>query len=93
MSEIDLNELLKSKHLNLSIETPAQEHPDDARFRRFKDTILFFVALILLLGAFGFCAYILLSHSFSADDEKWATAIASSIITGFLAYLTGRNIK
>jgi len=93
VSEIDLNELLKSKHLNLSIETPEEEDPDDAKFRRCKEMILFFVSLILLLGAFSFCAYILLSHRFSMDDEKWATAIASSIITGFLAYLTGRNIK
>ena len=55
--------------------------------------ILFSVTLVLVLGAFCFCAYILLSHHFSPDDEKWATAINSSIITGFLAYLTGRNIK
>ncbi|MBS0351871.1 MAG: hypothetical protein JSR33_11965 [Proteobacteria bacterium] len=79
--------------MNLSIETPAQENPDDARFRRCKDMILFFVGLVLLLGAFSFCAYVLLSHTFSADDEKWATAIASSIVTGFLAYITGKNVK
>lgn len=75
------------------IETFTQENPDDARFRRCKGMMLFCVSLILLLSAFGFCTYILLSHRFSADDKKWATAIGSSIITGFLAYLIGRNIK
>jgi hypothetical protein len=75
------------------IETFSQENSDDARFRRCKDIVLFCVSLVLLLSAFAFCAYILLSHRFSADDKKWATAIGSSIITGFLAYLIGKNIK
>jgi hypothetical protein len=81
--------VMKDKH----IETFTQENPDDVRFHRCKDITLFCVSLVLLLSAFGFCAYILLSHRFSADDKKWAMAIASSIIMGLLAYLTGKNIK
>lgn len=93
MSQIDINELANNPKLSLSITSNQDENPADARIRRLKDIILFSVTILLSLCIFSFCGYVLISNHFSADDKKWATAIASSIISAFLGYLTGKNIS
>jgi hypothetical protein len=84
MPKIDINELIRKSRLNLSITSNQDEHPNDAYIRRFKDIILFSITIILILCAFLFCGYILLSQNFSFD-----TAIATSIISALLGYLLG----
>jgi hypothetical protein len=91
MAQVDLNELANNPKLSLSILSNQDEHPQDAYIRRFKDIILFSTTIILLSCAFLFCGYILVSSNFSSDDKKWATVIASSIISALLGYLTGKS--
>ncbi len=91
MPQIDINELANNPKISLSITSVQDEEPQDAYIRRFKEVVLFSVVLILVLCAFLFCGYILLSDNFSGDDKKWATAIASSIISALLGYLTGKS--
>lgn len=92
MSLINLDELINKSQLNFSL-TSENEHPKDADIRRIKDMSLFFVTVILVLSAFLFCGYILLNKDFSPDDKKWATAIASSIVSSLLGYRIGKNIS
>lgn len=91
MAMIDINEIANNPKLSLSITSNQDEHPKDACIRRTKEIILFVVIIILIVCAFSFCGYVLLSNHFSSDDKKWAMAIASSIISAFLGYLTGKN--
>lgn len=93
MSKIDINEIANNPKLSLSIISYQDEHPKDACMRRFKDILLFSLAAILTLCLFLFCGYIILSNNFSDDNKKWATAIAGSIISALLGYLTGKNTK
>lgn len=92
-SSIDLNEVANHPKLSLSILSNQDEDPKDACIRRVKEMVLFFVAVILISSAFVFCAYIILGSVFSEDNKKWATVIAGSIISAFLGYLTGKNIR
>jgi hypothetical protein len=70
MAQIDINELANNPKLSLSIISNSSEDPNDAYIRRFKDIILFFVAVAFVLCAFLFCGYVLLNHNSSADDKK-----------------------
>ncbi len=90
---MNINDLIKNDNLDVSIKSVRVEHPKDACARRFKDIMLFIIAMILILVAFIFCGYTLLIGKFSADFEKWAMTIDGSIIVGFLGFLTGKNIK
>jgi hypothetical protein len=90
-SQIDINDLISKSKLSLSITSNHDEHPKDASLRRYKDVALFSVTLILILCVFFFCGYVVLSKDCSIDDKKWATAIATSIISAFLGYLTGKG--
>lgn len=93
MSTIDLNEIANNPKLKLQISSITQEDPKDAGIRRAKDIVLFVVAVLLILSAFVFCGYLLLNPSSTADDKKWATVIAGSIISAFLGYLTGKHFN
>lgn len=93
MSEINIVELASNPKINLSITANQEENPKDASIRRFKDIVLFSVAIILILAAFLFCSCVLVSNNFTSDDKKWAMAIGSSIISAFLGYITGKNIR
>lgn len=88
---IDINEVVRDHNYKVTITPP--EHPKDACIRQIKDVVLFFVALLLILGVCFFCIYVLVDHSFSIDDKKWATSILFSIVSAFLGYLTGKNIN
>lgn len=93
MSQIDLNEIANNSNLCISITSNLEENPKDACIRRAKDVISFLTAIILLLCMLAFCGYIILSKDSSLDDKKWATALASSIISAFLGYLFGKTIR
>lgn len=91
MSNIDLNELAKSHHLELTITASQEENPNDAQIRRFKEIALFLLSILLVICVFVFCVYILLSTHASAVDQKWATTLIGAVISGLLGYLTGRR--
>ncbi len=91
MSNIDLNELAKSHHLELTLTASQEEDPGDARIRRFKEIALFLLSILLVVCVFLFCVYILFSTQASAVDQKWATTLIGAIISGLLGYLTGKR--
>ncbi len=91
-SQINLNDIANNQNLSLSITSNAEENPKDACIRRTKDVVLFSIAIVFVLSAFIFCGYVILSKNFSSNDKKWALTIASSIISAFLGFLTGKNI-
>lgn len=93
MPNFDINEIVNNPRLSLSITSSKDEHPKDACIRRSKDMALFSVVLVLVFLAFLFCGYLLLNHNSSIDDKKWATAVATSIISALLGYMTGKNIN
>lgn len=92
MSQFDINEIANNPKLSLSITSAQDEDPTDAYIRRGKEVTLFLVAIILLICVFSFCGFVLFSHNFTPDDKKWCLAIASSIVSAFLGYLTGKKI-
>ena len=91
-SQIDLNEIANNSNLSLTITSSSEENPTDAYIRRSKNIISFVVAMLLILSAFSFCGYIILSKNFSADDKKWATTLAGIIVSAFLGFFFGKNI-
>ncbi|MBY0544517.1 MAG: hypothetical protein K2Q14_03090 [Gammaproteobacteria bacterium] len=90
-SKIDLNEIANNSNLSVSITSMQEEHPQDACIRRVKDIALFIVALLFVIAAFCFGAYLLLSSTSSSDDKKWGMAISSSILSAFLGFLMGKK--
>lgn len=48
--------------------------------------------MVVLIGVslmFYFCIQILLNPQATTDDKKWATAIAASIVSGGVGFVTG----
>ena len=93
MAQFDIHELVRNPKLSVSIVSARNEDPKDASIRRFKDLMLFAMSNFLVLCVFTFCSYMLLNSNTRIDDKKWATAIASSIISALLGYLTGKHVE
>lgn len=91
-SKIDLNEVANNSNLSVSITSTQEENSQDACIRRVKDIILFSVALLFVITIFCFGAYFLVSSHSSQDDKKWGLAIASSVLSAFLGFLTGKKL-
>lgn len=66
-----------------------QENSYDSRHRRWRTTILFIVVLIGVSLVLYYCLQILTNPEASNDDKKWATAIAASIVSGGVGFITG----
>jgi cytochrome c biogenesis protein CcdA len=64
----------------------------DARFRRWGKAALFLAGLLMVLAVFVLCVLIV-THSTSPDDRKWATGILATIVSGLVGFLTGRATK
>ncbi len=90
---MNIDDLIMSADVDVSIKSAKLEHPKDACARRFKDITLFTLAIILIFIAFIFCGYTVVSSHFSSDFQKWSLTVDGSIIVGFLSFLTGRNIS
>jgi hypothetical protein len=90
-SPLDLNELAQGQKVDIKVASP--EDPSDARLRRFKDAVLFITSIIGALGFGGFCVYIYIAASSSADDRKWAASIITLIVGGLVGYWSGKNSK
>lgn len=91
LNPLDLNEVAPNSPVRLGMTSSTQEDPQDADIRRAKDVMSFGIAMGFVLSVFAFCGYIMLSKDFSAEDKKWATTLAGSIISAFFGYLFGKR--
>jgi hypothetical protein len=66
-----------------------QQDSYDSQHRRWRTTILFIVVLIAVSIVLYYCLQILTNPQASNDDKKWATAIAASIVSGGIGFITG----
>lgn len=98
--QVDLNELAKRHDLRIVIEprerlstTKGREAQTtlEGAYRRKKDWLLFRVAVFgaVLLGAL--CVLIIFTKSHNLDHSNWATATLTSLVTGTIAYLSGKS--
>lgn len=69
------------------------EHPKDAKIRRIKECLLFFIVLIMILGVFGYCVSVLFDVKSLDDERKWATIVITAIISALLGYVVGKSSK
>jgi hypothetical protein len=99
---LDLNELVQSQTLSLSLTPTEDPAVRDARLRledaraaheRHKEMVLYITTAVVLVAAFGISAYVVLSKNFSGELDKWATAMLTSIVTGLVGYVTGKASK
>ncbi len=101
-NKLDLNELASKQDLTVSIasrEDPTErdsrlrrEEAEDAHKRR-KDLALHAITFAVIAAAFAVCAYIVLTSPAAAEQNKWATATLTSIVTGLVGYVTGKSQK
>jgi hypothetical protein len=63
----------------------------DARLRRWKDAVLFVVALLVMMLLMGVCLWALLNPHTSSEMKDWATHVIMLIIGGFVGFLTGKK--
>ena len=99
---LNLNELVHSQTLNLSLTPPEDPAVRESRLRleeasaaheRHKELLLYIVTAVIVAAAFSLCAYVVLSRNFSGETDKWAAATLASIVTGLVGYVTGRASK
>jgi len=95
---LDVDGLIKKGELTLSPE----EHPDErtSRLRNddrkkliddVKGVVLFAAMLLAIIGIGGMCAFLIWpATNASADAQRWAETILSSLLTGSIAFLVGR---
>lgn len=70
-----------------------KEHPADAKIRRIKDCLLFFIVLIMILGVFCYSISVFFDVKSFDEDRKWATLMITAIIAALLGYLVGKSSK
>ncbi|WP_036487501.1 hypothetical protein [Myxosarcina sp. GI1] len=81
--------------VNLSNENPVdrdyrlRQDSYDAQHRRWRTTILFIAILLGVALVLYYCLQILLNPQATTDDKKWSTAIAASIISAGVGFITG----
>lgn len=75
------------------IKTYHEEHLIDAKIRRIKDCIVFFVVLTMILGVFGYCVAVIFNVRSLDEEKKWATIVSTAIISVLLGYLVGKSSK
>ena len=81
--------------VNVSNENPLdrdyrlQQESFDAQHRRWRTTVLFIFVLAGVAIVLYCCFQVLLNPQASTDDKKWATAIAASIVSGRIGFITG----
>jgi hypothetical protein len=97
---LDLNQIPSNLDIDIKTGESADErisrlHREeaDATHERWRTSILFGVGILVALVVGGLCLWATLDTSFSADTQKWAAAIVTSMMTGFVGFLTGKNSK
>lgn len=89
---------------NIDVELKPSESPEEraSRLRReeaeanmklWKEKCLFVIGLSAALIVAGLCLWASLDLSFAPEQQKWAMATLTSIITGVGGYLFGKGTK
>jgi uncharacterized membrane protein YkvI len=65
----------------------------DATHQRWRASILFYVGITVGVVVGGLCMWAALDSSFAPDTQKWAAALVTSLMTGVLGFLTGKNSR
>ena len=100
---IDLTHLINTdQHYKASIEVGSPESPEEtaARLRReeaqqahdrWKDRVIFLVAIAMLIAITGYCLLALGIKGFDPDAKKFASVSLPAVIGGAVGFLFGRN--
>jgi hypothetical protein len=92
------------EHDLIKIALESREHPDerDARLRREEadaehqrriEGLIVRTILVTVSVAAAICFWIVLVPGQSAENAKWATTLLTTIVSGGLGYMTGKNSK
>ena len=95
---VDIEQRARSRSYKL------EEHVEDAEERasrlkrleateeheRWKDRITFITVLCSVVVIGAVCLWVSVDGRFSAEQQRWSTSLLTSLITGFLGYLTGK---
>ncbi len=83
MSNLDLKELPADLQLTLS----KKETDSERRLRLVKDSIVFVLAICVLVLALVWSAWILFEPSATADNKHTAQTVMIAIVSGLVGYL------
>ena len=100
--KFDLNEAAQRQENSIEIQIKSPEPTEellsrlkrqdaDAKYERIKALIGYVAALVGLSVVCGFCLWVAIGSKSSTDDKKWATAILTSIVSGWGGYVAGRT--
>lgn len=99
--KVDLNAIIANSNYVLNADNVERIELMNARIAREnreskiqqgKDIAVFICAIVIVGTLFVISVYVFLDTTFSADDRKWAAAGLTSIATGFIAFITGRQV-
>lgn len=93
LPQTSVDALVEKRNYRLKLETIEEEHPKDANIRRIKEVVLFFITLLILLGISAFCVFVIFSHKYSSDEEKWATTFLGVIVSALITHLVDKSRK
>lgn len=89
MSTVDFSAPPANHKMSLAIDK--EETPEDAKHRRWKDKVIFVVALAVLVVAFLTCLGVLVLGPQPADEKKIWAGVLASLVTGVLGYALGKK--
>lgn len=93
LPQASVDAVVKKGNYRLKLETIEEEHPQDAKIRRMKDVVLFFIALLIVVSLSAFCIFVIFSHKFNGDDKKWATTFLGVVISSLITHLVDKSRK
>lgn len=91
LPKADLNAFVEKGNYRIKLESIEVEHPQDAKLRRLKELVLFLVALLMILGVFCFCLFVVFSPIYSSEEKKWATTALGIILSALVTYLVSQS--
>lgn len=66
---------------------------EDAKVKRWKDLILFVIALLATVGIIGTTLWLIVDPNPGPDTKAWAMSIIAAIMGGFGGFVTGKGLK
>jgi zona occludens toxin (predicted ATPase) len=86
VSNLDLNSLPPDLQATLT----KKETDGERRVRLFKDVAVFAFALVILMAAFVWSAWAIISAAADADEKHVAQTVLVAIVSGLVGYLLKR---